>query len=177
MTPKPNEDSLENVILKCLPKMTAIACSIVGDWSEAQDIAHDVVTKMLLTNALEGAEDPEAFLVSSTIHRALDDQKSARNSRRGSSQIDDMVPDQSTPNPYQQAALNDYRALVLRYLNNLPPEQLLIIWLHIWRELTFAEIAKVMDLPSSTVQARYYRTLKVLKKEMSQDEEILEFSI
>ena len=44
-----------------------------------------------------------------------------------------------------------------------------IFRLHIYAEYTFAEIAKILDMPEATVKTKYYRLMRDIKKEFADE--------
>jgi len=58
---------------------------------------------------------------------------------------------------------SEHQSMVSIELMNLPPEQQAVIELKFFQELTFEEIAAVLDAPLSTIKSRLYTALEVLK--------------
>lgn len=59
------------------------------------------------------------------------------------------------------------RSVLLRALRLLTPEQRLVIELKFFQELTFEEIADVVEAPLSTVKSRLYAGLEMLKTRLA----------
>lgn len=59
--------------------------------------------------------------------------------------------------------LEDRHVYVRRLLRRLPPELAAVVTLRLWDELTFAEIARRLELPETSVRRRYDKGLQVLK--------------
>ena len=51
-------------------------------------------------------------------------------------------------------------------LSRLPDKLAEIVTLHIWENLSFAEISRLLDIPESTVRSRYETALRKLKQMM-----------
>jgi RNA polymerase sigma factor (sigma-70 family) len=58
---------------------------------------------------------------------------------------------------------SEQRRRVLIALSHLLPEQQAIIELKFFQEMTFEEIAKVIDAPLSTIKSRLYAGLEMLR--------------
>ena len=56
--------------------------------------------------------------------------------------------------------------LVRRLLAGLPEEQRIVILLKEYQELTFREIAEVLDVPEGTVKSRLYHALRAMKESL-----------
>lgn len=63
------------------------------------------------------------------------------------------------------------RALVRQALSSLPVEQRVVVELKFYREQTFEEIARVMEIPTSTVKSRFYAALEILRDRLSESME------
>lgn len=61
----------------------------------------------------------------------------------------------------------DFAERICSFVNTLPPDTQKIFRLHIFGGYTFAEIAKQMQLPESSVKTKYYRLLNTLRKEFA----------
>jgi len=59
--------------------------------------------------------------------------------------------------------LEESRSRVRMALDYLPPEQRAIVELKFYQELTFEEIATIIDVPLSTIKSRLYAGLEILK--------------
>ena len=51
-------------------------------------------------------------------------------------------------------------------LNGLPPEQKAVVVLKVWEEMTFAEIAAVLDISANTAASRYRYGLDKLRADL-----------
>jgi len=60
----------------------------------------------------------------------------------------------------------DFQALVLECLKKLPPKYNLVIQLFFYQQLRYVEIAKILEIPLSTVKTHLHRALKLLRKEV-----------
>jgi RNA polymerase sigma-70 factor (ECF subfamily) len=49
-------------------------------------------------------------------------------------------------------------------MTTLPAEQREVLLLHVWGDLTFREIAEILDLPANTVASRYRYALAKLRR-------------
>ncbi len=64
----------------------------------------------------------------------------------------------------------DREELVRRLLAGVSEEQRTVILLKEYQELTFAEIAEVLEVPESTVKARLYRGLRAMRAQLEREE-------
>ena len=70
--------------------------------------------------------------------------------------------------PDGSAAEEDDRHYHLRRaVKSLSPEQAEVLLLHVWEEQSFADIARGLSLPESTVRSRYKAALLAVKRLMN----------
>ena len=133
------------------------ALSICGESSRAQDAVHQVFLKLMETNGVQNALDPKAHLFASVRNVLLNDRKHRKRNVA-------IEPDQlwfTPPDRDHAAELNLRRAL-----QSLPDDQRQVVVLHIWGELTFAQVAEVLSIGANTVASRYRYALAKLREAM-----------
>ena len=118
--------------------------------------------------------------VSSWLHRIAVNQCISRQRRakvRGESALEDEQQTNAgsfaTPLSYSPAHVAEGRqetAAVRRAINSLPVELRQVVVMKEFEELTFREIADVLDLPLSTVKSRLYTALKQLQMRLQKFE-------
>jgi RNA polymerase sigma-70 factor, ECF subfamily len=60
-------------------------------------------------------------------------------------------------------------ALVQRLLGHLPDKERLVILLKEYQEMTFREIAEILEVPESTVKARLYKGLRTMRAQLERE--------
>jgi RNA polymerase sigma-70 factor (ECF subfamily) len=75
----------------------------------------------------------------------------------------------SSPSPHDRAEGSQLQERVRRALSRLSDEQREVILLKEYENLTFAEIADALDLPTSTVKTRLYRGLVEMKRHLARE--------
>jgi RNA polymerase sigma-70 factor (ECF subfamily) len=115
--------------------------------------------------------------VSSWLHRIAVNQCISRQRRskvRGESALgEEHETTFATPLTYSPAHVAEGRqetAAVRRAINSLPVELRQVVVMKEFEELTFREIADVLDLPLSTVKSRLYTALKQLQMRLQKFE-------
>lgn len=137
------------------------AVSICGERSRAQDVVQQVFLKFVETGSLRNAADAKSYVFTSVRNAAINESKS----RRRNVSIDDEQIWFEPPS-------RDYAAeLSLRHaLQALPDDQREAVVLHVWDDLTFAQIAEVLGINASTAASRYRYGLAKLRELMSAKE-------
>jgi len=140
--------------------LVLFAISICGERSRAQDAVHQVFLKLLEAGDLGHASDAKAYLFASVRNTVLNDIRARHR---------DVVLDDSAwfdpPQRDHAAELNLRRAL-----RALPADQQEVIILHVWCELTFAEVGDVLGISLNTAASRYRYALSRLREAMCIEE-------
>jgi RNA polymerase sigma-70 factor, ECF subfamily len=68
------------------------------------------------------------------------------------------------PSPFEKSADSQHFRLVLRALQTLRPEQQRVLELRFFEEMSLLEMAREIREPLSTVKARFYRALAILRE-------------
>jgi len=68
------------------------------------------------------------------------------------------------PSPFERSADSQHFRLILRALQTLQPEQQRVLELRFFKEMSLLEMAREIREPLSTVKARFYRALAVLRQ-------------
>jgi len=74
----------------------------------------------------------------------------------------EAIPDPE-PLPEEVAERSDLQCSLQQALFSLSPKCRSIVGLHCFRQLSFAEIARVLNIPRNTVKTYYYRSLPRLR--------------
>jgi RNA polymerase sigma-70 factor (ECF subfamily) len=139
------------------------AAAITGERSHAQDALHHVFLKLIEDGNLRHALDKKAYLFACVRNAVLNEVKILN---RHAPLDPDSAHSTSTwftpPDRDYAAELNLRRALSV-----LPDEQREVIVLHIWGELTFSQIATLLDISANTAASRYRYAVAKLRETMS----------
>lgn len=138
------------------------AIAIAGEKSRAQDAVQHVFLKMIESGMLARATDPKAYLFASVRNALLNDAKV----RQRNVSLGDEAVWFSPPDRDYAAELSLRRALAA-----LPEDQREVTILHIWGELTFSQIAEVLEISSNTAASRYRYALVKLREAMCAKED------
>jgi RNA polymerase sigma factor (sigma-70 family) len=137
------------------------ASTMSGDRGRAQDALHQVFLKLLENGSLSQAADKKAYLFACVRNAVLNDS----NLLRRNLAIDANSVWFSPPD-------RDYAAeqKLRRALNELPRDQREVMVLHVWGDLTFSQIADLLNTSSNTVASRYRYALGKLRDSMLRTE-------
>jgi RNA polymerase sigma-70 factor, ECF subfamily len=138
------------------------ATAITGERGRAQDAVQQVFLRLIEDGNLCQAVDKKAYLFACVRNAILNEIKFLQRNTV-------LEPEAVWFNPPSRdyaAELNLRRALC-----NLPEDQRQVIVLHMWGELTFSQIAGLLDISSNTAASRYRYALAKLRESMCAKED------
>ena len=156
------------LVLRWERKIQGTIYRILGTEEDARDVSQEAFLKAF--RALPGFKGEARF--SSWLYQiALNLCRDRLRRKRGKAfvSLDSLEEDTGLPpqrgglSPYELAERGALLSLVREALAALPDEQRQVIVLKEYEELTFLEIAAILDVPLSTVKTRLYRGLVILR--------------
>jgi len=105
-----------------------------------------------------------SFVFGIARHQMLRHQRERQYQERRHQFSDFAELDQPGPSPSQVIVMHEEQQLVLRALQELPLEVQWLIELYYWERMSTAEMAKVLEVPQSTVTSRLMRARQRLRK-------------
>jgi len=157
-----NANEIDSLYRGYGPALLLFAMAITGERSCAQDVVHQVFLKMIEDDNLRHALDKKAYLFACVRNAALNQAK--RRDRETTFDPESVWFNPPTRDFAEERNLR--RALI-----TLPGDQRQVVVLHVWGELTFSEIAHLLDISSNTAASRYRYALGRLREAMSVKED------
>jgi RNA polymerase sigma-70 factor (ECF subfamily) len=154
--------TIETLYREHSPALVLFARALTGERNRAQDAVHQVFLNLLKRGGLSRAADAKAYLFASVRNTVLNDAKV----RKRDVPLNHEAAWFDPPNRDYAAELNLRRAL-----DALSADQRQVTILHIWGELTFAQIADVLQVSPNTVASRYRYALDKLRDILCAQEE------
>ena len=139
----------------------AFLLNLTRDEPDSKDALQEVFARIARKpGRLRGVRNLRAFLFQLAHHAAID-QIRTRSSRARTAERAAREPcDLFAPDPDPDARI--FRERVAEALQELPPDQRAVVHLKIWEDLTFAEIAGVLEIPANTAASRYRYAIEKL---------------
>jgi RNA polymerase sigma-70 factor, ECF subfamily len=137
-------------------------------WTHSRVEAEDIVQEAFVRfwrrqHSIENRALLYATVRSNALARLRSDQRRARReatvARDGATHCDPQFTD-----------LDESQQLLAAAVERLPDEQREVVILKIWNELTFAEIASVLEISQNTAASRYRYALATLRKTLQPHE-------
>ena len=139
-------DEFEVLYRKHGPALILAAQAIIGERSHAQDAVHKVFMELIERRALANVSDKVAYIFTCVRNAVLAE---CRRRSRSTPLYENSAWFQPPERDFaEERSLR--RALLL-----LPEEQRHAVILHVWGELTFAQIGKVLSVSPNTAASRY----------------------
>jgi RNA polymerase sigma-70 factor, ECF subfamily len=135
--------------------LVLFASAMTGDRSRAQDAVHQVFTNLLQDRGLTCAANHKAYLFACVRNAVLNEIK----------KYDRQVAIDPEASWFTSPAHDPAEELTLRCaLADLPADQREVVVLHLWGDLTFSEVAVLLEISPNTAASRYRYALTRLRE-------------
>lgn len=170
-----DSSAFDELVRRWERKIRGAVYRVVGSEEEARDVTQEAFLKAF--RGLAGFKSEARF--SSWLYQIalnLSRDKLRRRKLRNHASLDAMEEDghaspalvSRAPDAHAQFQRTDLARRVAAAVAALPDDQREVIVLKEYQDLTFVEIAEVLELPVSTVKTRLYRGLTLLRERLEQ---------
>lgn len=137
---------------------------MLGNGPEAEDAAQETFVRVYKHLANYDAEQKlSSWVLAIASHYCID---RLRRRRITWLSLEDVLPvraeNHDTVRPEETAMENESSAEVRDLLQELPPDYRLVITLRYWQDLSYAEIAEIVDSTESAVKSRLHRARRMM---------------
>jgi RNA polymerase sigma-70 factor (ECF subfamily) len=157
------EHWLEGIYRDHAPALHRFLLRLTGNEADTHDALQEIFVRLARSpRILEGVAAPRSFLFR-MAHRLVIDRHRREETRRQTAELA-MRGISLAPGP--ELAAGDAlwrRQSVAAALEALPLEQKAVVVLKVWEQMTFAEIAGVLDISANTAASRYRYALDKLR--------------
>ena len=161
-----NKEALREIYLKYKDNLLTIAAALLHDSNAAEDILHDVfMTLAVVAKRLEFRVSLKNYLIASIANRVRDKYRKKTHNTIELEKAGQITSD--SDDPEQSAIFGEQMQFLIDALYRLPFEQREVIVFHLTGGLKFREIAKMLDISTSTVQGRYRYGIAKLRTELN----------
>lgn len=142
----------------------ALAYQLLGNAEDAADAVHDAIARALSApDAYDAAKGPlRPWFLRVVRNRCID---MLRQRRPANADVDEIAD--HTQGPAQAAETAQRNADIAQALMTLPAAQRETIVLRDYLDLSYAEIADVLDVPKGTIMSRLHRSRLALKEALT----------
>jgi len=149
--------NIESIYRQHGAALVLFAAAMTGDRSRAQDAVHQVFLNLMANGNWIQASDTKAYLFASVRNAVLNDIKARGRHVTLEAETAWFVP------PDRDHAAEKH---LQRALREIPDDQRQIVVLHIWGDLTFSQIAAVLNINSNTAASRFRYAIGKLRELM-----------
>jgi RNA polymerase sigma-70 factor (ECF subfamily) len=160
------QDPLEIIYRDHAPVLFRFLIRLTGSETETKDTLQEIFIRLAQTpRLLDGISAPRSYLFRLAHHLVIDRHRRETTRRQYEIQAGkELRPvTNSEPSSEDDAWLRKTLAVSL---DALPPEQKAVVLLKVWEDMTFAEIAHVLDISPNTAASRYRYALDKLHDQL-----------
>ena len=144
-----------------LPRVHRAARGLIPDDEEAREIAQDALARAWAARERYDATRPFYPWLYTIVRNACRD-AAARRRHRAWPGLESERVQASDPSPLSQLSSKEARGRVQRAMARLPEPQREVLVMRHFEDLSYAEMAELLDVPVGTVMSRLYRARKAL---------------
>ena len=157
-----DQDAWGQIVRQHWRKVFNVAYKFTGKHDEAEDLTQDIFVKIFRSlHTFDRRANFQTWLISISRNLCIDHYRSVRKERETISRDIDSremgTATRSEPGPLAGIEREDQRALLRLALNQLAPTLRSAVLLRDIKELSYQEIASMLDLPEGTVKSRINR--------------------
>lgn len=158
-----NTPAFSELVMRYQKKMMRIAFRLTKDLNEAEDVVQESFIKAFQKlDTFEGRASFKSWLYQITLNTA---KNKIRSSARISVGTDGMTIGVNETAHFELAE-KDVRDSLKTEIDKLPQRQRVALTLRVFDDLSFREIAEIMECPYDTAKANYRHALMKLKTKM-----------
>jgi RNA polymerase sigma-70 factor (ECF subfamily) len=162
-------DAFGEIVNRWERRIFALAYGMLGREEDARDATQETfISAFRNLRNFRGEAKVSSWLHRIAVNQCISKQRRAK--VRGETPLEDENESEGASffasakeSPAVEAESRERTITVRRAVNALPPELKQVIVMKEFEELTFQEIAEVLELPLSTVKSRLYTALKQLR--------------
>jgi RNA polymerase sigma-70 factor (ECF subfamily) len=157
------EHWLERVYRDYAPALFRFLLHLTGNEADTHDALQEIFVRLARSpRLLDGVTAPRSFLFRMAHRLVIDRHRREESRRQTAERAAQEIP--ASIGPETPASDTIWRQKsVAGALEALPLEQKAVVALKVWENLTFAEIAEVLDIPPNTAASRYRYALDKLR--------------
>lgn len=153
-----NRDAFAALYEEMSRPMYTVACRILHNRSDAEDVVQDVFLKMLKTDDFAAVGNIRAYILQMVRNEAL----MLLRKRSKEDLVEEVSAEQDAA--WQGVSVREDVAAITSAIERLKDDERDIFTFHVNGELGFEEIAGIMNMSLSAVYRRYQKALKKLRK-------------
>jgi len=164
-----SKDAFGKLVTKHYDMAYAVAFGVVNNREDARDVVQDVFIKLFRDfNKFEGRSKFKSWLYRVTVNAAIDRVRRRKptvpidgDSRDGADAV--LIPlVDTTSDPRDHASRREVQKLVREAVRKLSPDHRAVLALREWGDMSYEEIADILEIEEGTVMSRLHYARKKL---------------
>jgi len=156
--------TLEDICCDHAAALFRFLARLTGNEAETRDVLQEMFIRLAKSpQSLDGVSAPRSYLFRMAHRLVIDRYRREEARQRHETLAQREQPASLEPEPLD-GDLKWLQRTLAASLDTLPPEQKAVVALKVWEEMTFAEIAGVLDISANTAASRYRYALDKLRE-------------
>lgn len=157
------EEEFEEIVHRLEIPLLQYAWRITGDREQARDVVQETFVRFQRNGALRHEDEPATWLFTVCRNAALN---VCRKERRMMYVDEEVIEarESEQPMPFDQLEQKEATGFVLRIVGTLPPRQQEVIQLKFQNDLSYQQIAEIMQTTANNVGVLLHTALKTLRQ-------------
>jgi RNA polymerase sigma-70 factor, ECF subfamily len=162
-------DSFEVLVRRHQKAIFNLVYRLLGDYDEAAEVAQEVFLSAFKSiHQFRGDATFSTWLYRIGLNHASSRRKSLNNAQQRHTPLDGMeVAADGAVDPAKSVERKEIQQRVQQALNSLDPEDARIILLRDLQDVTYEDVAEMLDIPVGTVKSRLHRARQALKANLA----------
>lgn len=157
-------DALAELYRQVERPIYAFALSRLGNPDAAGDLLHEVMLAVWKqAGSFGGRSRALTWILGITHHKIVD---SLRRAGRWQAEPPDEALGDDAPSPHDLAALDQRKDAVREAVASLPDHHRQVVHLAFFEDLSYPEVARILDIPEGTVKTRMFHAKKALLRRL-----------
>ena len=168
-------DEFESLLIRYEKDIYAVCLRLTGSRDEADELFQDTwLAAMEQKDAIDFRRNPKSWLIGKAVLQwKAKKRKYARRQRiapqaDADEQLESVYFVSRQPLPEQVAEDQEIAKILSQEVSALKERYRIVVVLHYAMDLTAAEIADILKIPSGTVESRLYKARKILRERMEE---------
>lgn len=159
-----NKDALQRLLMHNWPWLKGLVYSILGNADEVDDVLQDICVRVI--DKIDSLREPERFrpwLAVLARRQALRHrQRKARRPGQLNEEIAEIQCDEKAQQLFDKVEQKEQCRRILQAAQSLPEKYRQVFMLAYAGDLTYGNIAEILDIPITTVQIRLVRARRMV---------------
>jgi RNA polymerase sigma factor (sigma-70 family) len=169
-----DKEALQQLLICNWPWLKGLVYSILGDADEVDDVLQDICVRVI--DKIDSLREPERFrpwLAVLARRQALRHrQRRARRPGQLNEEIAELQPDEKARQLFEKAEQKEQCRRILQAARSLPEKYQQVFMLSYAGDLTYGNIAEILDIPITTVQIRLVRARRMIYDRVRHKKEV-----